>query len=198
MLIITILQDNEHDLLLPALHGTITALKSAAKYPQVKKVILLGSISASIDYARPVGQVYGDNTWNSYSYEYAKTANSFVAYGAYFECLQHRSNDLLNLPLCLVGVSKTIAEKAAWDFVKNEKPSFKLVVIKPCRRSTPLHEEVKPPCSHMSLFLSAKPLYTGNHSARSTRTNPSVAPTAFSQRCSWIRITTFLQVAATR
>jgi len=104
--------DAERDLLFPALKGTQAALQSATKEPRIKKIILLASISSVIDFAQSsqVGAVYDDTTWNTVSYEYAaSTDNAFIAY----------------------AVSKTIAEKAAWDFVETEKPAFQLVAINP-------------------------------------------------------------------
>jgi nucleoside-diphosphate-sugar epimerase len=104
--------DTERDILIPALKGTTTAMRSAAKEPRIKKVVLLASVAGAIDYARPsqVGAVYDDTTWNTVPYEYAATTKDvFSAY----------------------SVSKTIAEKAAWDFVEKEKPTFKLTAINP-------------------------------------------------------------------
>ncbi|KAA8499494.1 putative oxidoreductase [Porphyridium purpureum] len=93
---------NEDDLMIPAREGTLRVLRAAAKEPSVKRVIFTSSLVA-------VG-------WHS-----------------------HNSNEYVNGPDDWSDVfpdpyykSKTLAEKAAWDFVKeNKENQFELCTINP-------------------------------------------------------------------
>jgi nucleoside-diphosphate-sugar epimerase len=104
--------DNEKDLLLPAIQGTINALEAAAKNPTVKRVVITSSFAAILDPMkgyRP-GYTYTENDWNPVTYESAKTEpNAPVAYVA----------------------SKKLAEKAAWDWMEQHKPNFSLTTLCP-------------------------------------------------------------------
>lgn len=106
--------DNEWDLLRPAIEGTVNVLQSASKYaPQLKRVVITSSFTAIRDPhmgARP-GYTYDETDWNPSTYEEAAkpdTSGSF-AYAA----------------------SKALAEKAAWDFMTTNKLSFDLATICP-------------------------------------------------------------------
>jgi dihydroflavonol-4-reductase len=89
------------DLVDPAVMGTLSLLRAAAKSPRIKRVVLTSSVAAITD--EPDGRVLTENDWNT---ESSLTRNPY-----YF--------------------SKFMAEKAAWDFMKTEKPNFNLVVINP-------------------------------------------------------------------
>ena len=105
-------EDNERDLLDPAIKGTTEILKAVQKYaPQVKRVVITSSFSAIIDQtqgARP-GYTYSEKDWNPVTYDQAKSGDGEMAYVA----------------------SKTFAEKAAWEFVEKEKPNFSVSTICP-------------------------------------------------------------------
>ena len=104
--------NNERDLLDPATKGTKEALKAIQKdAPQVKRVVIISSFASIMDLRqgnRP-GYTYSEKDWNPVTYEQAKSGDVVAAYCA----------------------SKTLAEKAAWDFVKTEKPNFDLATICP-------------------------------------------------------------------
>lgn len=90
------------ELVEPALKGTLNVLNSCAKSSQVKRVVLTSSFAAITD--EPNEQhVFSENDWN-------------------------QKSDLKRNPYYY---SKTLAEKAAWDFIKQEQTSFDLVVINP-------------------------------------------------------------------
>ena len=94
--------DPQRDLLDPALKGTLNVLKSCAKTGSVKKLILTSSVAALFD--EPISEhIYTENDWNEAS---SLTRNAY-------------------------HYSKTMAERAAWDFVEKNKPNFELVVINP-------------------------------------------------------------------
>jgi len=95
-------KDPQKDLVDPALKGTLTVLESCMKEPKVKKVVLTSSLAAITD--SPInGKVYSEEDWNK---ESSLTRNPYY-------------------------YSKVLAEEAAWNFMKEKKPSFELVVINP-------------------------------------------------------------------
>eukprot|EP01111_Echinosteliopsis_oligospora_P010552 TRINITY_DN3311_c0_g1_i2.p1 TRINITY_DN3311_c0_g1~~TRINITY_DN3311_c0_g1_i2.p1 ORF type:complete len:354 (-),score=75.33 TRINITY_DN3311_c0_g1_i2:893-1909(-) len=100
---------NEHDLLKPAIQGTLSALQAAAKSPSVKRVIITSSFASILDYNKPITYAYSDNDWNPVTYEQACNENAIIGY---------------------IG-SKKFAEKAAWDFLEKEKPHFDIVTLCP-------------------------------------------------------------------
>ena len=115
-------EDNERDLLFPAINGTTEILKAVKAYaPQVKRVVITSSFASIIDMskgARP-GYTYSEKDWNPVTYEEAKTGDGHVAYCA----------------------SKTFAEKAAWESVEKEKPNFTLSTINPPMIYGPLEQD---------------------------------------------------------
>ncbi|MBQ2261731.1 MAG: SDR family NAD(P)-dependent oxidoreductase [Loktanella sp.] len=95
--------DNADDLIRPAVDGTLRALR-AAQAAGVARVILTSSTAAINGSALPPGDVAFDETnW---------TDPDDPAISAYTR-------------------SKTLAEKAAWDFVTKEAPDMQLTVINP-------------------------------------------------------------------
>lgn len=105
-------EDNERDLLDPAIKGTTQILKAVQKNaPQVKRIVITSSFAAIVDPsqgARP-GYTYNEKDWNPVTYEQAKSGDGGTAYCA----------------------SKTFAEKAAWEFVEKETPNFNIATICP-------------------------------------------------------------------
>ncbi|KAI9791029.1 MAG: methylglyoxal reductase (NADPH-dependent) gre2 [Piccolia ochrophora] len=100
------------DFLNPAVLGTTEILKATkAKAPDVRRVIVCSSFASIVTYSLPVdsGKVYNENDWNPISWAEAMKAPQVEVYSA----------------------SKKFAEEAAWDFVKDEKPSFDLTVLCP-------------------------------------------------------------------
>lgn len=109
---VTQVEDNERDLLDPAIKGTNSILQAVEKNaPQVKRIVITSSFAAILDPtqgARP-GYTYSEKDWNPVTYEQAKSGDGSTAYCA----------------------SKTFAEKAAWDFVLDRKPKFDVATICP-------------------------------------------------------------------
>ncbi|KAL2005183.1 hypothetical protein VTN00DRAFT_3033 [Thermoascus crustaceus] len=107
-------EDNERDLLRPAIDGTVNILQSIKKYaPQVNRVVVTSSFASIFDLSkgnRP-GYTYTEADWNPATYEEAAkpTTSGGFAYCA----------------------AKALAERAAWDFVATEKPNFDLVTLCP-------------------------------------------------------------------
>lgn len=95
-------KDPQTELVDPALQGTTNVLRSCAKSSSVKRVVLTSSLAAITDEPDPE-KVFSERDWNTKS----------------------------NLKRNPYYYSKTLAEKAAWDFVEQQTPGFDLVVINP-------------------------------------------------------------------
>jgi nucleoside-diphosphate-sugar epimerase len=100
--------DPKKDLLDPAIIGTTGILKAIkARAPTVKRVVITSSF-ASIINPKKHPKSYSEENWNPVTMEEA-----------------------LEDPPTAYRASKTFAEKAAWDFMKNEKPNFQLTTLCP-------------------------------------------------------------------
>lgn len=105
-------QDNEKDLLIPAIEGTTRVLESTYQHaPQVKRVVITSSFASIVDLSKGFreGYVYSEKDFNPATYDEAKFKDGGFAYCA----------------------SKALAEKAAWKFVDEKKPNFTISVINP-------------------------------------------------------------------
>jgi nucleoside-diphosphate-sugar epimerase len=107
-------EDNERDLLRPAIDGTLNILNSVHTHaPQVQRVVLTSSFAAMADVTKGnwPGHVYSEADWNPMPYEVAaaKDAPAALAY----------------------STAKALAERAAWKFVESKKPRFNIATILP-------------------------------------------------------------------
>lgn len=103
--------DIENEMLLPAIEGTKNALVAIQEHgSQVERVVITSSYVAVMDITKNNGKILHltENDWNPITWEEAK-ADPYTGY---------------------IG-SKTFSEKSAWEFVKDEKPRFKLSVVNP-------------------------------------------------------------------
>lgn len=94
-------KDPQRDLVDPALKGTLNVLESSLRATSVQRVVLTSSMAAITD--EPPDRVLSESDWNE---------KSSLSRNPYY-------------------YSKTLAEKAAWEFVEQHKPDFDLVVINP-------------------------------------------------------------------
>ncbi|KAJ5112439.1 hypothetical protein N7532_000484 [Penicillium argentinense] len=100
-------QDPVKDFLDPAIKGTTGILKAVkAHAPTVKRVVITSSFAAIVN-PKQHPTVYSEKDWNPVTWE---------------EAMDHAN---------VYRASKTFAEKAAWDFVANEKPNFNVATINP-------------------------------------------------------------------
>lgn len=100
--------DPKKELLEPAIIGTTGILKAIkAKAPSVKRVAITSSFAAIIN-PKNHPKSYSEQDWNPVTMEEA-----------------------LEDPLTAYRASKAFAEKAAWDFVRNEQPNFQLTTLCP-------------------------------------------------------------------
>lgn len=107
-------EDYEHDLLIPAIKGTTNILKAVQKNaPQVKRIIITSSFASIVDMGKGLrpDYTYTEEDWNPITYDVAANPKTPV-----------------EVSYC---ASKAFAEKAAWDFVRENKPNFNLSTICP-------------------------------------------------------------------
>jgi nucleoside-diphosphate-sugar epimerase len=104
-------KDIQTELLDPAMKGTIGILTSIKKFaPSVKTVVITSSFAAIVNPSKGLWpeHTYSEADWNPMSLE-----------------------DALSHPAKGYTASKAFAEKAAWNFMEIEKPSFTLTTIMP-------------------------------------------------------------------
>jgi len=95
---------DENELIRQAVEGTLRALK-AAKKSNVTRVILTSSVAAIYGRDLPAGNSeYDETMWTDVTHPVGREAYT---------------------------KSKTLAEKAAWDFIKNDAPEIALTTINP-------------------------------------------------------------------
>lgn len=100
--------DLKKDMIDPAIMGTTEILKSIKRHASsVRRVVVTSSFAAVINFQEAVS-VYTSSHWNPITMEQALTDGQMAYVG-----------------------SKKFAEKAAWDFLENEKPHFTLATINP-------------------------------------------------------------------
>lgn len=94
---------NEDDLIRPAVDGAIRALK-AAHNAGIRRLVMTSSAAAVMEGELPAGKTtHDEDDWS----------------------------DLTGTHISPYAKSKTMAERAAWDYVKNEAPGLELTVINP-------------------------------------------------------------------
>jgi nucleoside-diphosphate-sugar epimerase len=107
------IQDNEQDLVLPAINGVKSLFLAANKSSTVKRIVLTSSFAAVVDIKRNASprHEYTASDWNPQTYE--------------------ESVDKASTPVIAYRGSKKFAEVAAWDFLQEHRPSFDLVTLCP-------------------------------------------------------------------
>ncbi|KAI9717258.1 MAG: hypothetical protein M1812_004785 [Candelaria pacifica] len=108
----TSVEDNERDLLNPAINGTTSILHAInTQNPSVRRVVITSSFASIINMEKGAwpGHTYTEADWNPVTLETAKSADGSTAYCA----------------------SKTFAEKAAFEFVERHHPMFSVSTICP-------------------------------------------------------------------
>lgn len=117
-------EDYDRDLFEPAKKGTVNILKAVkANNPNVKRVVITSSFADMLDVTKGLrpGYTYSEADWNPMTTDEAQKAGPAAAY----------------------LVSKTIAERAAYDFVKNEKPNFTISTVSPPMVYGPIRHAVE-------------------------------------------------------
>ncbi len=118
---------NADDLIRPAVDGTLRALR-AAQDAGVARVVLTSSVAAILHVDRPEGHVFTEADWTDPDHP---TATAYAA-------------------------SKTLAERAAWDFVE-QHPEMRLTAINPgLVAGTPLDARYGSSLQVVERFLSGR------------------------------------------
>lgn len=107
----SITADPETELVTPAVVGTtgiLRALKRSA--PSVRRVVVTSSFASILDEDKLLdpSHTFSEASWNP-----------------------NTRSDIHRSPNTAYRVSKTLAERAAWDFVRDEAPGFDLVTVCP-------------------------------------------------------------------
>ncbi|KAI0342089.1 NAD-P-binding protein [Trametopsis cervina] len=121
--------DDPAELITPAVAGTGSVLQSAFKHgTQVKRVVVTSSVAAVLEIL-PDPPVFTEEHWN----------------GQAVKNVEEKGKDAS--PADKYRASKTLAEKAAWAFVQNNKAkiTFDLVVVNPPMVMGPVLHEVTDP-----------------------------------------------------
>ncbi|KAF9023477.1 putative flavonol reductase [Hymenopellis radicata] len=123
-----VVKDPKKDLLDPAIEGTLNILKAAHK-AGITRIVLTSSIAAVADPTK------GGETAHRQSFKCSCISHRFVRDYTYtaadWNPLTYEMASSGTLPgLGTYAVSKSVAEKSAWDFVK-EHPEIKLTAINP-------------------------------------------------------------------
>ncbi|KAJ7657253.1 hypothetical protein DFH06DRAFT_1197770 [Mycena polygramma] len=153
--------DEPDELIVPAIHGTVGILKSALKHGKSVKRVVVTSSCAAVLQVEPQPKVFSELDWN-------EQAPKEVA-----ELGREAS------PISKYRASKTLAERAAWDFVEKHKSEigWDLVVLNPPFVFGPtIHETPTPE----ALNTSARQFYT-------ILTEPSSPATLNSGSC-WVDV----------
>lgn len=103
--------DVEKDILRPAIEGTLNALSAASDFgPNIEKVILTSSFGSMIDICKGRDSIsmIDENSWNSITRQVLLTNGTMGYYGA-----------------------KTFAERAAWKYMAENRPTYSLSLINP-------------------------------------------------------------------
>ncbi|KAK4185886.1 hypothetical protein QBC35DRAFT_502731 [Podospora australis] len=121
-------ENNEDELIIPAINGVKAILGAAARSKTVKRVVITSSFAAVLDADRkaPPYFTYTADDWNPLTYTEAAAAetSAVVAYRG----------------------SKKFAELAAWEFVNNHnKPGFDIVTLCPPMTFGPVVHPVTSP-----------------------------------------------------
>ncbi|KAF7340241.1 NAD-P-binding protein [Mycena venus] len=103
--------DNETDLLIPAINGTKNLLYATKNEPRIARVVFTSSLAAIIEPTREPGKIVVETEWNPTTYEEAKAATN---------------------PTIVYRASKALAERAFWDYIKDENPTWAGSTICPC------------------------------------------------------------------
>ncbi|KAJ4474488.1 D-lactaldehyde dehydrogenase [Lentinula aciculospora] len=120
--------DDPQELIGPAVNGTLSVLKSALNNSAIRRIVITSSTAAIISML-PDRKVFSEVDWNDQAIEEVKTQGKNASQASKYRA------------------SKTLAEKAAWDFYKvsNTNRSWDLVVLNPPYVFGPLIHDISSP-----------------------------------------------------
>lgn len=136
----------------PALKGTKSVLASIAKEPKIQRVVITSSFASIIDMnGKTMPYTFTEADWNETDPAAAAKDGQNQA------------------PLSAYRASKTLAERAAWEFVETNQVPFDIVTINPPLVMGPIIHQVKSPDA---LNTSAKNIWNLIHGGQP---NPGAA-----------------------
>ncbi|TNY24036.1 hypothetical protein DMC30DRAFT_413521 [Rhodotorula diobovata] len=139
------------ELIGPAVQGTLSALRAASQEPKVKRVVITASFACVVEPKEPV-YTFTEKDWNNFSTQQVEEKGD--------DCDKSQ----------MYRASKTLAERAAWDFVDKEKPSFDLTTIQPPLIFGPLLHQCEKPESLNTSVNNFYQFLEGNKSAEDAQT----------------------------
>ncbi|EJU03772.1 NADP-binding protein [Dacryopinax primogenitus] len=116
--------DNEKEVLIPARENTLSILRAAAKNPEVKRVVITSSFAAVCDLLKGMWpeKTYSEQDWNPATWNEAVRSD---------------------IPPFVYCASKGFAERAAWEYMDQEKPGFALTTFCPPMVFGPPQQPIK-------------------------------------------------------
>ncbi|CAE6485992.1 unnamed protein product [Rhizoctonia solani] len=151
--------EDPKDIIDPAIKGTTGVLESAHKFGSaVKRVVITSSVASVTDgmyHLKTPGTIYTENDWNTLSEKEIEEKGKYAS-GSEKYC-----------------ASKTLAEKAAWEFVKNIKPNWDIATCCPSLVLGPFLHQVSNP---NALNTSIATLYNFMHNKESISKEALLVP----------------------
>ena len=108
------------ELLEPAIHGTKTMIRSAAKAGTVRKLVVTSSVASIFDNSAPAGTVFNEEKWNPITWDQAVSISEEIA----------KTGDASQV-FIVYSASKKLAEKAVWDEVEKLGKPFPVATVNP-------------------------------------------------------------------
>jgi len=103
------------DYLDPAIHGTLGLLRAASRTPSIKRIAITSSIASVLNASTDPNHVVTEKDWNPITYEQAETIKLDSSEADFYAYI----------------AAKALSEKAAFDFIDQEKPNFDIVTLLP-------------------------------------------------------------------
>ncbi|KII85574.1 hypothetical protein PLICRDRAFT_178626 [Plicaturopsis crispa FD-325 SS-3] len=141
------MSENVDEVVGPVVRGTLSVLRAAAATPSVKRFVLTSSSVAAGFPELGVAYTRDENSWNESSAKIVQSAEADPLRGVH-----------------VYAVSKTEGEKAAWKFVKEEKPGFVFNTVLPDTTLGPILDPSTAPSSAafpLSIISGQSDLLTG-------------------------------------
>lgn len=120
----------EEKLMIPAVNGTQVVCEAAQKQSSIRRVIIMSSFASVYDATQGLqpGRVYTEEDWAPLTYEDGVNASAVVS----VEIGNFWNTEWTNTfqPIAY-RASKVVAERAAWDFVRDHQVQYQLVTLCP-------------------------------------------------------------------
>lgn len=113
-----------NDLIVPAVDGTLNLLKAAHEHSTgiLKRIVITSSIAAIFE---PKEVIWEEESWNEYSITQVNEKQDKAT------------------PADMYRASKSLAEKAAWEYVASAKTSFDIATVNPAVIFGPPKQQVR-------------------------------------------------------